>query len=61
MSESKTVQPVAVTAQERLHPAIRKLARACLALARPLAGSATPPTTSDGEPGPAAGQERRHD
>ena len=34
MSESILEQPHSVTAQERLHPALRKLARACIALAR---------------------------
>lgn len=34
MSESGSSEKVFVTAQERAHPALRKLARACIALAR---------------------------
>jgi hypothetical protein len=34
MSESGLNQRAVVTGQERLHPAIRQIARACLALAR---------------------------
>jgi hypothetical protein len=39
MPESNSNQQVTVTAEERAHPAIVKLARACIALARDLAGS----------------------
>jgi hypothetical protein len=39
-------RPVIVTAEERAHPALRKLARACLALARHRRESATPPETA---------------
>lgn len=34
MQEPDSARPVHITAQERTHPAIRTLARACLALAR---------------------------
>lgn len=52
MSESFSEQPLSVTAQERLHPALRKLARACIALARVASPPppAIPPTNEpDGE------------
>jgi hypothetical protein len=53
-----------VTAQERAHPAILKLARACIAIARQLAGSPLPKAelsakAPDSEQ--SAGQERNHD
>lgn len=60
MSDSSE-NPIIVTARERAHPALRKLARACIALGRlrhqtPDAASATPPTPADnGEQG------QRHD
>lgn len=52
MAEEST-HPVRVSAQERNHPALRRLARACLALARhqlqlPASTPSLPPTT--GEP-----------
>lgn len=34
MNHETPAQPVAVTAEERAHPALAKLARACIALAR---------------------------
>lgn len=34
MSNSQSDEPVHVTGEERLHPALRKLGRACIALAR---------------------------
>jgi hypothetical protein len=34
MADSASSHHVSVTAQERVHPAVAKLARACLALAR---------------------------
>lgn len=43
MSEPSSDHPVTVTAQERAHPAIRKLARACIALARHLCQTPPPP------------------
>jgi hypothetical protein len=45
--------PIIVSAQERAHPALRKLARACIALARQLQQPPKSPT--------AAGEEPRHD
>jgi hypothetical protein len=60
MSDSSE-NPIIVTAQERAHPALRKLARACIALGRlhhraPDAASATAPIPVDnGEQG------QRHD
>jgi hypothetical protein len=36
MSESESDRPITITAQSKAHPAIRKLARACIALARQL-------------------------
>jgi len=36
MSESESDRPITITAQPKAHPAIRKLARACIALARQL-------------------------
>lgn len=39
--EPTSDHPVKVTAEERTHPAIRKLARACIALARQLSGEAS--------------------
>ena len=55
MSDLSSNQPVVVAAEERVHPAIRKLARACVELARlakrPAASSADAPM----------GQERTHD
>jgi hypothetical protein len=41
MSESESDRNITVTAQERAHPALRKLARACIALARQLVGEAS--------------------
>lgn len=34
MPEPDSARPVSVTAQERTHPALRTLARACIAIAR---------------------------
>ena len=34
MSESDSEQPITISAEERPHPAIRSLARACIALAQ---------------------------
>ncbi len=36
MSEPESDRPITITAQTKAHPAIRKLARACIALARQL-------------------------
>jgi hypothetical protein len=38
MPDSSSHQPITVTAEERVHPAMRKLARACLELARQVKG-----------------------
>jgi hypothetical protein len=61
MSETGSDHPVNVTAQEWAHPAIRKLARACIALVRQRleaagASASVPPTMPEL---PAKG--RRHD
>jgi hypothetical protein len=64
MHESDSDRPVTVTAQERAHPAILKLARACIAIARQLAGSPVPeaqPPTPAPDSEQSAGQERSHD
>jgi hypothetical protein len=42
MSESESDRNITVTAQERAHPALRKLARACIALARQLVSESSP-------------------
>jgi hypothetical protein len=47
MSESGLESSVSVTAQERTHPAIRRLARACIALARQVVDLSTPPPLAD--------------
>lgn len=66
MQERESSRPVDVTARERAHPAIRKLARAAIALGR-AAGAAIPPTavrsegTSTGEVSPTARQEGARD
>jgi hypothetical protein len=50
MAESQPDRSVSVTGtEERAHPALRKLARACLALARQLRETASP--TTDPAPG----------
>lgn len=36
MPEPDSTRPITVTAEEHAHPALRKLARACIALARQL-------------------------
>jgi hypothetical protein len=53
MPESDSNQHVTVTAGERAHPAITKLARACIALARQLSGS---PSTELSPPAAVSGQ-----
>jgi hypothetical protein len=67
LTELNSDHPVRVTAQERAHPAIRKLARACIALALAhLAGedssaqsaSSVEQTTEEGTT--ASGQEQHH-
>lgn len=63
MSEPGSDQPVKVTAQERAHPAIRTLARACIALAR-AAFNSTPapqePATS-AEASESSGEDQQND
>jgi hypothetical protein len=50
MSDSSE-QPIIVTAQERAHPALRKLARACISLGRLLCetpdAASSPPAAGD--------------
>ena len=58
MPESASEQSIKVTADERVHPAIRKLARAMLALARLEVGQSGPQLAGDT---PAAGSEVGHD
>jgi len=58
MSEPVSDQPVIVTAEERAHPAIAKLARAMLALARLRVGQAAPTPAGDV---PLARPEQAHD
>jgi hypothetical protein len=48
MSEPGSDQPIIVTAEERAHPAIAKLARALIALARLRVGQAARGTAGDG-------------
>lgn len=56
MSESE--QPVTVTAEERVHPAIRKLARACIALARFRLGRQPAPGAKSGAAAPQSAEAR---
>ncbi len=66
MSEPQSDRPINVTAQERAHPSITALARACIALARSVVAGAPatpePPTSAasadaeEAQPG-----ERRND
>lgn len=61
MSETSSDRPVTVTAQEHAHPAIRKLARACIALARQLREAATPPPSPRERSANGADEEAAHD
>ena len=71
LTEPNSDRPVTVTAEERAHPAIRKLARACIAIALlQLADQSSPtqsaPSTEQPEGQPkddtaASGQEGDHD
>ena len=70
MPESGANQHITVTAEERTHPAITKLARACIAIARDQlqSASADPLTNRSPQPAPAESQspvgsrsEARHD
>jgi hypothetical protein len=49
MSEPESERSIFVTAEERTHPALRKLARACLALARHFHESPTSTPTIDAD------------
>jgi hypothetical protein len=51
MAELDLDQPVSVTAEERVHPAIQKLARACITLALLAKEAAPSPSdaSADGE------------
>jgi hypothetical protein len=70
MSEPHSDRPVKITAEHRAHPAIRTLARACIALARQLVGEPPSPQAPPRSPAPAgqqpeesaaaSGQERPH-
>lgn len=61
MSETSSDRPVNVTAQERTHPAIHKLARACIALARQLREATAPPPSPQKRNANDAGEEAAHD
>jgi hypothetical protein len=62
MSEPSSDRPVKITAEHRAHPAIRMLARACIALARQLQGQPpTPPTSKPAGTSAPGGEERAHD
>jgi hypothetical protein len=50
MSEPDSTRPVNVTAEERPHPALQKLARACIALARQLQQPASAPNAAEEGP-----------
>ena len=50
MSNSDSTRPVTVTAEAHAHPALRKLARACIALARQLQQPVSPPTAAEEGP-----------
>ena len=60
MSETASDITVKITAEPRAHPAIRQLARACIALARQRHGQVltTPEQSGEGSP---AGEERADD
>jgi hypothetical protein len=60
MSEPHSDRSIIVTAQERAHPALRKLARACIALARQLRNSVETPA-ADLPPSATAEEGQRHD
>jgi hypothetical protein len=47
MSEPDSTRPVNVTAEERPHPALQKLARACIALARQVQQPTSAPNTAE--------------
>jgi hypothetical protein len=69
MSQPESDQQVTVTAEERAHPAVRKLARAAILLARQqlsdkpatAAKTSTAEPTAQSTPKGASGQEVTHD
>lgn len=50
LTELNSDHPVRVTAEQRAHPALKKLARACIALALLQLAGETPPTASAADP-----------
>lgn len=52
MQHQSTDKPVRVTGEQRLHPALRKLGRACIALARWQREQETKPAETTSEPHP---------
>lgn len=62
LTEPNLDRPVMVTPEERAHPAIRKLARACIAIALlQLADESTASASPQPEEPPASSQEGHHD
>ncbi len=53
MKQNPSDKPVRITGEERLHPALRKLGRACIALARWQREQDTTPGETGTEPRPA--------
>ncbi|MGI9003014.1 MAG: hypothetical protein ACR2GH_15370 [Pseudonocardia sp.] len=64
MHHQSADKPVRVTGEERLHPALRRLARACIALVRWQRAQAEQPTTKPGNDSDVdpqdTSQDRRH-
>lgn len=50
MPTPDSTRPIIVTGEERSHPALHKLARACIALARQLQKPTNPPTAAEEAP-----------
>lgn len=61
MPEPDSDRPVNITAEERAHPAIRKLARACIAFARQLAEATTSSPSSRQHDANGAARRAAHD
>lgn len=61
MSDQSPDLPVKITADEKAHPAIRKLARACIALARQLSTTKLPPSPSGDRPPTTSEEGNTHD
>jgi hypothetical protein len=59
MQEPDSARPVQVTAQERTHPALRTLARACIAIAREAMAAGAARSVKEVRPAPR--QEGTHD